>query len=326
MSGLPGITVAFLSWNRLHYLRATIESARLCIQYPDIEWIISDNASREPGLRSYIDSLDWIQNKSFREQTHAAAMNEIVSRATGKYLLLWPDDVQFVVEGDWMIRLVQTLEKNPWIGSTGLNFLRRKTYRRLIGPPRIEETMGMAAEAARRKFSFRIPRRIDGPNPLVTCGWRIPGVVPSGIPSLTPLSCWKKLGPWKTRDSTQSNMVDSSLGAEDDMIERFQSSGLNWQQALLMQPVAADIINDETGCKAKIRQGKRHGIYTPPKEGPFYYEILQGDSMPASDCGYPLAFETTVRPMGFRLPCDANGNLLKSSLNSTVVTEIETSQ
>ncbi len=326
MSGLPKITVAFLSWNRLHYFRATVESARRCIHYPDIEWIISDNASREPGLRHYIESLDWIPNKWFREQTHAAAMNEIVSRATGKYLLLWPDDVQFMVGGDWMIRLVQTLENNPWIGSTGLNFLRRKTYKRLVGPPRIEESAGIAAEAVRRKFSFRIPRRVDGPLPLVTCGWRIPGIVPSGIPSLTPLSCWKKLGPWKTRDATQSNMVDSSLGAEDDMIERFQNSGFNWQQALLMTPVAADIINDETGCKAKIRQGKRHGVYTPPKEGMFYYEILAESDLPAGNGRCPRAFEDSVRPLGFRLPCDNNGDLLKASLNSSIISEIEPAQ
>ncbi len=322
MSVPPRITVAFLSWNRLHYLRATVESARRCIRYPDIEWILSDNESREPGIRDYIESLDWVQNKWFREQTHASAMNEIVARATGKYVLIWPDDVQFVVEGDWMQRLVETLEANPWIGSTGLNFLRRKTYRRLLGPPRVDEAVSLAAEAARRKSAFRIPRKVPGPLPLRTCGWRVPGVVPSGIPSLTPLACWKALGPWRTRDANQSNLVDSSLGAEDDMIERFQNSGFNWQQALLMQPVAADIINDDVGCKAKIRQGKRHGRYTPPESGPFYYHILPESGLSPDDEGYPLCFEKTVQPNGFQLPCDSEGNLLKTSLNSSVIAEI----
>lgn len=320
MSALPKITVAFLSWNRLHYFRAAVESARRCIRYPEIEWIVSDNESREPGLREYIDGLGWIPNKWFREQTHAAAMNEIVARATGKYLVLWPDDVQFVVEGDWMQRLVETLESNPRIGSVGLNFLRRKTYRRLLGPPRPDELVAIAAEAARRKLAFRVPRRIGGTLGLATCGWRLPGVIASGIPSLTPLACWKALGPWKTRDATQSNIVDSSLGAEDDMIERFQNSGFNWQQALMMCPVAADIINDDTGCKAKIRHGKRHGIYTSPADGTLYYEIHC--KPPAGRAGYPPSFEESVRPIGFSLPLDKEGNLLKASLNSTVVYEI----
>lgn len=323
MNSVPRVTVAFLSWNRLHYFRAAVESARRCIRYPDIEWIISDNESSETGLREYIGSLDWVPNKWFREQTHAAAMNEIVARATGKYLLLWSDDMQFVVEGDWMARLVGTLETHPEIGSTGLNFLRKKTCRRLIGPPRADEVVGIAAEVIRKKLAFRIPRRIAGPLPLVTCGWRIPGVVPSGIPSLTPLACWKSLGPWKTRDATQSNIVDSTLGAEDDMIERFQNSGFSWQQALLMQPVAADIINDGTGCKAKIRHGKRYGVYRPPEDGRFYYEILKEENLPANEEGCPLSFEETVQPIGFRLPCDPGGNLLKSSLNSSMIAEIE---
>ena len=322
MSPLPKITIAFLSWNRLHYLRAAVESARQCIQYPDIEWIISDNESRESGLRDAVESFDWVQHKWFRQQTHAAAMNEIVSRATGEYLLLWPDDVQFVVEGDWMIRLIKTLEDSPWIGSTGLNFLRRKTYRRLLGPPRPDEIIAITSEIVRRKLNFRYPRRVDGPLPLVTCGWRWPGVVGSGIPSLTRLSKWRDLGPWKTRDATQSNIVDSSLGAEDDMIERFQNSGFHWQQALMMKPVAADIINDTIGCKAKIRHGKRHGVYTPPVKGAFYYEIMPEASLPDHDGGYPLSFEKTIRPIGFDLPLDDRGDLIKSSLNSSVIAEI----
>lgn len=322
MRELPKITIAFLSWNRLHYFRAVVESARQCIRYPSIEWIVSDNGSLEKGLREYIESLNWIDQKWFRRQTHAAAMNEIVSRATGKYLLLWPDDVQFVVEGDWMVDLIKTLELSPWIGSTGLNFLRRATCRRLFGRPRIQEIVGIAAEVARRGLNFRVPRRVSGAAPLVTCGWRWPGIVPSGIPSLTLLEHWKKLGPWKARDATQSNVVDSSLGAEDDMIERFQSSGLNWQQGYLMRPVAADIINDDIGCKAKIRNGKRHGRYTPPESGAFYYEMVSEASLPSGDGLFPLAFEDAVRPIGFELPLDGRGNLLKSSLNSSVIADI----
>ena len=62
---------------------------------------------------------------------------------------------------------------------------------------------------------------------------RLPGVIGSGIPSLTRLDHWKILGPWKTRTGT--NLIDSSLGAEDDMIQRFQRSGQKWQQAALLK-------------------------------------------------------------------------------------------
>ena len=312
----PKVTLAFLSWNRLHYLRATLESARECIRYPDLEWIVSDNGSEEPGLRDYIESCGWISNKWYRVQTHAEAMNEIVARASGDYILLWPEDVQFVVRGDWLAGIVSAMEANPWIGSTGLNFLRRKTYRRLLAPPGPGDAVAVLAELRRRGWNFRSPKTLPGG--LRTAGWRLPGVVCSGIPSLTRRSCWEKLGPWKTKSGGGDNIVDSSLGAEDDMIERFQNSGFHWQQAMLMKPVAADIINDDTGCKAKVRGGVRYGIYTPPAEGPFYYEIRDEEDLPDDEEGYPLNFENHVRPVGFLLPLDSGGNLLKASFNDSV--------
>jgi len=52
---------------------------------------VSDNESEEPGLRDYIEGLDWVNVKLFKRQSHADAMNEIVSRASGEFLLLWPE-------------------------------------------------------------------------------------------------------------------------------------------------------------------------------------------------------------------------------------------
>ena len=104
------VTVAILSWNRLHYLRATLESAKRCIHGEQIEWIVSDNASEEPGLTDYLADCNWITHRWSKKQTHAEAMNEIVARAAGRYLLLWPEDMQFVVEGDWLRRLLDTLD------------------------------------------------------------------------------------------------------------------------------------------------------------------------------------------------------------------------
>lgn len=316
----PRLTVAVLSWNRLFYLRATLESARRCLSLPDIEWIVSDNNSVEPGLRDYVESLDWVHHKWFKTQTHAAAMNEIVGRASGEYLLLWPEDVQFVTEGGWLAPLLAELDRNPWIGSTGLNFLRRKTLRRLLGPPALSDVPAILGDL--RRGRLRTPKRLPGPVELRTPGWRLPGVIASGIPSLTRLSAWKTLGPWKISDPTQSNIIDSSLGAEDTMIARFQASGQAWQQATMMKPVAADIINDALGCKAKIRQGRRYGRYTPPVEGDFYFEIRRDSDLPADEGGYPLSFEGFVRPIGFDLPLDSDGDMLKTSIDTSIVSDV----
>jgi hypothetical protein len=318
----PRVTLAFLSWNRLHYLRATIESARDCIQYPNLEWIISDNESTEAGLREYIASLDWVTHKWSSMQTHADAMNEIVARASGRYVLIWPEDMQFVVRGTWFERLVATLEDNPWIGSVLLNFLRRKTYQRLLGDITRTDASRLLTEFKRRRFNFRYPRRVRGEVSLATFGWRLPGTIGSGIPSLTRTDYWRALGPWRATAAGHASIVDSSLGAEDDMVRRFEESGQSWQQAILMKPAAADIINDAYGSKAKIRRGKRYGVYTPPPDGTFYYDIMREEDLPEDENGFPLSFEGYVRPRGFALPLDADGNLLKASLNEDVISDV----
>ncbi|MFZ0485950.1 MAG: glycosyltransferase family A protein, partial [Arenicellales bacterium] len=87
-TSLPRVSVAFLSWNRLHYLRATVESARVCIDYPNLEWLLSDNDSMEPGLADYLDGLSWFDQILLRKQDHAAAMNELLAAATGKYIFI----------------------------------------------------------------------------------------------------------------------------------------------------------------------------------------------------------------------------------------------
>jgi len=311
------VTVAILSWNRLHYLRATLESARRCIRGEEIEWIVSDNASEEPGLAEYLASCDWLTHRWSKKQTHAEARNELVSRAAGRYLLLWPEDMQFVGEGDWLKRLLDSLDSNPFIGSVGLNFLRRKTIKRMFGPLGFRDIIPLLADL--RRGRWRRPLLISDKESLYTAGWRRPGVVASGIPSLTRTDYWKALGPWTTESQTTS-VIDSCLGAEDLMIETFQKSRFAWQQAALLRPVAADIINDNIGCKAKVRGGRRYGIYEPPKNGDFYYEIQSEEELPTSDRGFPLCFEDHVKPIGFDLPLDERGDLRKASMNESIVT------
>lgn len=148
------------------------------------------------------------------------------------------------------------------------------------------------------------------------------GVCGSGIPSLTAVATWRRLGPWRAGAPAQARLIDSSLGAEDDMVARFRRARWPLQLALPVVPVAADIITDPTGCKAKVRGNRRYGVYMPPVEGPFYYRIRPYDSLVRPDEAWPAAFMESVEPIGFRLPLDASGERLKSSINTSVVFDI----
>jgi len=320
----PLVSIAVISFNRLHYLKATLESARECIQYPNIEWIVSDNSSKEPGLREYIEGLDWVQVKIFGDQTHADAMNEIVQIAKGDYIFIWPEDVQFVVKGDWLKDVVELLDNHREVGSIGLNFLRRKTYRTLLTYRKWLQFKMIAAELRYFKNKFRLSKTIVSSRGFkaFTLGFIWPGICGSGIPSVARTQVWREMGPWKsTKTATTANIIDSSLGSEEDMVKRFYKKGIPLQQACLYISVAADIINDSMGAKAKVRKGFRYGNYTAPPNGHFYYELIDLDKI-TSNVDYPIAFEDIITPISFELPLDKNGDMLKAAINMTVKTQL----
>jgi glycosyltransferase involved in cell wall biosynthesis len=320
----PLVTIGILSWNRLQYLRATLESARFCIQYPNLQWIVSDNESEESGLHDYIHRCDWVQHKIFKKQTHAAAMNQLVDMAQGDYILIWPEDVQFTVKGDWLVDLVEILNQHRFIGSIGLDFQRQCTlHQRFTRPWHDNRHIGFEEF---KRFGLHFRRRMTVHSSrgfkVRTCGFTMPGICGSGIPSLTRTAVWRKLGPWKTTRGTNANLIDSSLGAEDDMVARFYARREPLQMGYLVKPVAADILTDPTGCKAKVRGNRRYGVYLPPPEGSCYYRIKEAGQIPDPVGDFPIAFMEGVEPIGFTIPLDSHGDPLKSSINKTVVADI----
>lgn len=324
-TSLPRVSVAFLSWNRLHYLRATVESARVCIDYPNLEWLLSDNDSMEPGLADYLDGLSWFDQILLRKQDHAAAMNELLAAATGKYIFIWPDDVQFVVKGKWLQEIVEVLENHQDVGSVCLDYMRASTLRDIFAPDLIRNRRSLLAELISRRGRMRHHAGYDSPGgfKLFTMGWRRPGIVGSGIPSLTATNIWRRLGPWRsTRERADIGLVDSSLGAESDMLQRAESMLGELQRAAPLIPVAADIVTDPAGCKAKVRGGYRYGVYMPPPEGTYYYRITPLEEVRFPDTGLPMDFTEGVHPIGFRIPFDRHGERKKSSINTSVVFDI----
>ncbi len=319
---LPKVTFGLLSYNRLHYLKATLLSARECIQYPEIEWIVSDNCSQEPGLQDFLDNQTWLDLCIRKEQTHAEAMNELVEKATGKYIFIWPEDVQFVIKGDWLIDLVEILEQHPEVGSVGLNAVRKCTLQEYFFPGVKRRLHWLKNDLAcfkkvRTQKVFSSSRGFQ----LMTLGGATSGVCGSGIPTLTRTDIWKELGPWKFKREGAS-IIDSSLGAEDDMVMRFFGHGSPWQMGILQTPVAADIITDPTGCKAKVRGNFRFGVYMPAPEAPFYYEIRDQEHFQSIPGDFPLSFFEVTSPVGFEIPKDSNGDHVKSALNTSVVYDI----
>ena len=148
----------------------------------------------------------------------------------------------------------------------------------------------------------------------------MPGVFGSGIPGLTRIDIWKKLGPWREKKEG-IELRDSSMGAESDMTARFCSSRIPLHTALCDIPVAADIITDPLGCKAKVRKNLRYGVYMPPPDASGYYYRIhdQSELLAQTPKGNILDFSQIVEPLGFSIPSDEHGDHLKASINTSVV-------
>lgn len=322
MNECPPVTFALLSWNRLHYLKATLESALACIDYPNMEWIVSDNESDEPGLADYLNTHPKLDKVLCKKQSHAEAMNELIQVAKGEYIFIWPEDVQFVVKGEWLREVIELMETHRELGSAGLDGQRRCTIQGVLYPPISRRVQW----GVRDLKAFRTVRRSktfcsSGGLKMYTMGGAAPGICGSGIPTLTRTSLWRELGGWRAGASVPG-LVDSSLGAEDRMVDTFYRSGRPLQMGHLYRPVAADIVTDTLGCKAKVRGAYRFGDYMPPPEGRFYYRIDEVSDFACEDDASPLSFSEVAKPMGFSIPKDTSGDRLKFSFNTSIVHHI----
>jgi glycosyltransferase involved in cell wall biosynthesis len=303
-----------VSYNRLHYLRALMESARVCVIYPSLQWIVVDGNSVEPGLREYVESLDFVQHAVFADCGHAEAMNTILELAEGDFLLMLPEDMQFIVRGTWLRDFVELASRQD-VGHVQFDAQRRVTLHRHF----VEARVGFRGRQLRFPLVRRRVRRLrtgSGREFLGYEGRREP-IGAAGIGTFVRTEIRRALGPWRPRPELAA-MDDSSLGAEAEMIARWQRSGLALEAFLARVPVAADIVTDPRGTKARIRFGdRRYGRYAPPPEGALYYRIWDESEVGRFAERIPAAaFEDIVQPLGFELPLDERGNLLKTNVIS----------
>lgn len=296
----PKVTIGVVSYNRKHYLRALMESARQCIEHEQLEWIVVDGDSSEEGLQDYIRQLDFVDHKLIFPCTHVEAMNKILDMCTTDYLLLLPDDFQFIVKANWLKDLVDMVDAFPHIGSIVLDAQRRQTIDRIFSKPSWKTLLGMRNYLTYGASSGRV---------LLGYGDAKPGINPAGIGTFTRTEIWRKLAPWTEPGNLDRR--DSSGGGEDAMLKKYLESGLELERLLLEIPVCASIHAGARNDQAYIRNNRRYAEYMPPPDGTFYYQIWQGEESRAlQPAGPALSFEEIVRPIGYELLLDDAGHLL----------------
>ena len=95
------LSVITLNWNTLEHLRRFVDSMRNCIALPanDVELIVVDNGSAEPGTREFLESLG--REPPFRSRFHVnpenmgfpAGMNRGFFMSRGEFVLFANNDI-----------------------------------------------------------------------------------------------------------------------------------------------------------------------------------------------------------------------------------------
>lgn len=305
----PLIGIGVVSCNRLRYLKALMASARFCVQYDNLEWTLIDNASVEPGIRDYINGLDFVQKKILRAERnpateHLTAMNEIVETSQAEYLMFLPDDIQFILAGDWLSDMVELLQRQE-VGSIVLDAQRRSSVIEHFGGGGSLKLGGSA-----KRYKMKSGREFLG------YGQGKVGIAPAGICSITRREVWQQLGPWKA--TGDQILEDSTGGGEDGMVNRYRTSGLQLDRILPRVPVAASIFTEPQNSQAYVRNNRRYGSYPAPDPNGFYYQILGDEDYEDLQHIKPAAgFEDMVKPIGFRHEFDSDNNLIKPKKNDS---------
>lgn len=308
----PTLTIGIISCNRLYYLKALVESLRVCINPSDVQWIIIDNASVGKSHRKYIESLDFIEHKIFRQKRNPSyefpdALNTIIERADGKYMLPLTDDLQLIAKGNLIRDYMEIAESNEKIGSIVIDAQRQTTVDRYFGSRRKPRFMGLTRPTKRYTT--------EGIKPcLFSYGKQKPGVVTALINAITPTDVWRRLGPTFQPRLLQT-IGESAAGFEIVVQERYEQSGMKLERCLAQTPIMAQIYTDMRGNQGRVRGNRRYGNYWAPTDGALYYKIWnEADLDRFMEVGRPLSFEESVQPIGFRLPMDENGDLLKTEM------------
>jgi len=250
MPNWPRVTFGFVNCNRLFYLQSCIESLLECTAYPNLELIIVDNASLEPGTDEYLQELSkrgYMVHKTTRRDPnneYAVALNYIVEHATGKYVCPLARDMQFIFKGEWLQAYVKLYEQfKARIGCIGLDAQRRITH--------ASHQFGEQFDVGGYKFIQDITRFPIAPSANVMFSRENLNV----------------MGPWCEGLSAHEGGNDSENVMRARVIELHRQGAITWCNIQPIIPPAAAIYTDPRGTNARVRGNRRYGLYWPPKEG-----------------------------------------------------------
>ena len=296
------VTFGIVNCNRLHYLKACVESIFISTSdYDNKEIIVVDNASIEPGTEEYLKSLasrgvNVIQTtKRDPSNEFARALNTIVKESTGDVICPLSGDLQFVLSPGWIKPFLKIVAEKQDLGSLMLDSQRRKT---IVG-----NTLESPVFYEEMKFWKNTSRP-----PIATSG-----------NSFYRREVLEKLGPWSEDNKNHEGTDDSETKMLKRVVTYCVENKVDWSQYQSCFPATVMITTDPRGTNARIRGEKVYGKYVEGKgdSGTYYkfrsIEELQ-DKYGLHVRDFPLEIEKVAIGEGFDIYLDRNGDWKKSPI------------
>ena len=112
-SGYPRVSVLFITYRRVDFLRMALEAFLRNTDYPNLEIVIADDGSG-PEIQAEIRTLPAnVFALLPKNRGLGANNNNGIRHCSGKYILMIQDDCECCGPSDYLRNTVQVMEANP---------------------------------------------------------------------------------------------------------------------------------------------------------------------------------------------------------------------
>jgi hypothetical protein len=258
------------------------------MRHDGVQFIVADMGSTEPGLREYLEDLDWVETYFhdkprdwINDEYHAK--NAIIDRIKHDATVFLQDDSQMIVPKETLYDCVNDLMAMKDSACVDIFGVRRATLN--------QTTDGKPTEVNGRSY------------------WRRPDqhFLTTGI---FKTSIFKEIGPYPVAWPTEKKYWGRS-----EIWYALQVVQKQLQTYRTHVPLFLSIWNDPRGGYAFIRGDKRYGYYLDPvHESGLYYKKLTSIMIENFVLGsIPLAFMNVAMAFGWDIAIDESGEHLKPS-------------
>ena len=253
-----------------------------------VQFIVADMGSTEPGLREYLESLDWVETYFhdkprdwINDEYHAK--NAIIERIKHDTIVFLQDDSQLIVPKETLYQCADDLMDMPATVCMDIFGVRRCT---------LNDTMSKSVTLVNDRPYWR---RID--QHFLTTG-------------IFKTSIFKDVGPYPV-DWPKD---DKTYWGRSEVWYSMQVVVKGYHTYRAHVPLFLSIWNDPRGGYAFIRGSQRFGHYMdPPDESGMYYEKLSEEQVGnfMERAAKPMAFMNVVVPLGWDVAITDDGEQKK---------------